>query len=209
MRMVKRIEYDPEWDRLTFNGWDIHCGDVFEVLMPNQEGTGTWQSVRFEYSDRWYMPDYPCTDPVGLWARETVERSEEREKGEIRFFNQRHHDKYDRFLNQMRAADPHHQATAYLLAFLALKDDVESHLSEIFDFAEDVILPDGLSAEWLMDDTVDRKTVRLLFNLWNGYHGQDSEQSRYYTVSEIFACPFAPYYWQAIRLNRPVFGFAY
>ena len=49
--------YEPERDRLTWAGWDIHCGHGLEVLLPDRLGGGTWQAVSFEYNgDGWYMP---------------------------------------------------------------------------------------------------------------------------------------------------------
>lgn len=77
-RKVLQIGYEPERDRLTFDGWDIHCGHCLDVLVPDRLGGATWRTVRFEYGDGWYL----CGDktgwtvpmdqvnPVGLWARE-------------------------------------------------------------------------------------------------------------------------------------------
>ena len=33
-RKVLQIGYEPERDRLTWDGWDIHCGHDMEVLLP-------------------------------------------------------------------------------------------------------------------------------------------------------------------------------
>ena len=32
-RKVLQIGYEPERDRLTWDGWDIHCGQGMEVLL--------------------------------------------------------------------------------------------------------------------------------------------------------------------------------
>ena len=78
-RKVLQIGYEPERDRLTWDGWDIHCGQGMEVLLPDRLDGGTWRAVSFEYNDEgWYMPGYPGVSPVGLWARE---RAEERTIG--------------------------------------------------------------------------------------------------------------------------------
>ena len=70
---VLQIGYDPEHDRLTWDGWEIHCGQSLEVLLPDRLGGGTWRHVSFEYNDAgWYMPDQPRVSPVGLWAREAI-----------------------------------------------------------------------------------------------------------------------------------------
>ena len=34
------IGYEPERDRLTWDGWDIHCGQGLDVLLPDQLGGG-------------------------------------------------------------------------------------------------------------------------------------------------------------------------
>lgn len=59
-RKVLQIGYEPERDRLTWDGWDIHCGQGLDVLLPDRLGGGTWQAVSFEYNDKgWYMPGIP------------------------------------------------------------------------------------------------------------------------------------------------------
>ena len=70
-RKVMQIGYEPERDRLTWDGWDIHCGHGMDVLLPDRLDGGTWRAVSFEYNDEgWYMPGHPDVSPVGLWARE-------------------------------------------------------------------------------------------------------------------------------------------
>ena len=69
---VLQIGYEPERDRLTWDGWDIHCGYGMDVFLPDRLDGGTWRTVSFEYNDEgwWYMPGHPGVSPVGLWARE-------------------------------------------------------------------------------------------------------------------------------------------
>lgn len=67
-RKVMQIGYEPERDRLTWDGWDIHCGHGMDVLLPDRLDGGTWRAVSFEYNE--YMPGHPDVSPVGLWARE-------------------------------------------------------------------------------------------------------------------------------------------
>lgn len=50
-RKVLQIGYEPERDRLTWDGWDIHCGQGMEVLLPDRLDGGTWRAVSFEYND--------------------------------------------------------------------------------------------------------------------------------------------------------------
>ena len=70
-RKVLQIGYEPERDRLTWDGWDIHCGQSLNVLIPDKHGKGTWQLVSFEYNENgWYIPRWPGVSPVGLWGCE-------------------------------------------------------------------------------------------------------------------------------------------
>ena len=55
-RKVLQIRYEPERDRLTWDGWDIHCGQCLDVLLPDRFGGGVWKEVSFEYNDNgWYI----------------------------------------------------------------------------------------------------------------------------------------------------------
>ena len=47
-RKVLQIGYEPERDRLTWDGWDIHCGQGLDVLLPDRLGGDTWCPVSFE-----------------------------------------------------------------------------------------------------------------------------------------------------------------
>ena len=37
---VLQIDYDSQRDRLTWDGWEIHCGQSLEVLLPDRLGGG-------------------------------------------------------------------------------------------------------------------------------------------------------------------------
>ena len=39
---ILQIGYEQERDRLTWDGWDIHCGQGLDVLLPDQ--LGNWIS---------------------------------------------------------------------------------------------------------------------------------------------------------------------
>jgi hypothetical protein len=45
-------------DRWGFDGWELHCGDCFQVLEP---GTDTWLDVRIELTaGEWYLVGLPA-----------------------------------------------------------------------------------------------------------------------------------------------------
>ena len=125
----------------------------------------------------------------------------------MKFFDESHEAKYNEFCGRMKYLDEYHKAAAYLLAV----DTVcREHPTDLFDFSEDVIKPDGLHKAWQTGTS--RKTTRLLFNLWNGYSsdgekGKDEVElpSQYYAPDNIFNCNYALYYCEAIRIRFPIF----
>lgn len=90
--------------------------------------------------------------------------------------------------------DSYHKALFYLLG---VSDETRRHIESLFDFAEDAIRPDGLTAGWQTSGT--GRLCKLAFNLWNGYTEPGQEQSC--TPYELFACGFAPYMAEGIRLR--------
>ena len=121
---------------------------------------------------------------------------------DIIFLDQEHRALFNEICSTMssRAAlDEYHLAAAYLMS---LDTVCRKHTSDIFDFEEDCIKAGGLFKEWQTGTST--KTTRLIFNLWNGYTSED--EARDYTPESIFACSYAPYYWQAIKLRYPCYA---
>lgn len=121
---------------------------------------------------------------------------------EIEFFDKEHERHFYHFCEMFgENIDEYRYAVAYLLA---LDPCCRAHYKDIFDFSEGVIKPEGLHNAWQTGTST--KTTRLMFNLWNGYCGEDTEeQSSLYAPEHIFACRYAPYYWQAIKLRYPLY----
>lgn len=122
---------------------------------------------------------------------------------EVIFNSAKHRDAFDMFCGKMKYLDCYHEAVAYLLALDVV---LREYVDEVFNFEDDVIIPEGLSLGFQTGTS--KATTRLLFNLWNGYTGSDSEYDRvdYYSVADIFCRPYAPYYWQAIRIRYPEYA---
>lgn len=113
----------------------------------------------------------------------------------IRFLSEEHR----RFFFQSLAKtkkDVYHQSFFYLLG---LTEETRAQIHTMFDFSEDCIKPDGLGDSWQTDGTL--KVCRLACNLWNGYC--DRQQGQVYTPEDLFACAYAPYFMEAIRLRYP------
>lgn len=122
---------------------------------------------------------------------------------DIIFKDKEHEKRYTSISTKMKYLDEYHKAAAYLLS---LDEVCRKHISDIFDFEEDAIIPEGLHENWQTGTS--RKTTRLMFNLWNGYNSEgepleEEQPSGNYTPEHIFSCSYAPYYWQAIRLRFP------
>lgn len=121
----------------------------------------------------------------------------------IKFYDDEHELTYNKLCNQMMSLDCYHQTIAYLIS---LDSVCRQHIADMFDFEEDVIIPECLRKPWQTGTS--KKTTRLAFNLWNGYNSEgepleEEQPSTNYTPEHIFACSYAPYYWQAIQLRYP------
>jgi hypothetical protein len=113
---------------------------------------------------------------------------------EILFRSQTHQERYSEILSQMKKQDCYHKALAYLFA---LDDNCYEHLDLLFDFEEDIIIGDGIHGGWHTSGS--KRTVRLAFNLWNGFI--DPDGVNYSTPSELFCGSFVEYYFVAIELR--------
>lgn len=116
--------------------------------------------------------------------------------------NAAHKENYFKILVEMRSKDEYHKSTAYLLA---LDNDLRAHLNDVFDLDQDVIKHTALNQAWQTGTSI--KTTRLLFNLWNSFMYENTEDfendviSRYYSIDEIFSSCLAVYYFEAIKLR--------
>ena len=122
----------------------------------------------------------------------------------MKFRDTEHELTYNKILKKLENDECYHKSLAYLIA---LDTVCRQHISDMFDFEEDVIKPECcLNKPWQTGTS--RKTTRLAFNLWNGYNSEgepleEEHLSPNYTPEHIFSCSYAPYYWQAIKLRYP------
>lgn len=120
----------------------------------------------------------------------------------IRFLNAAHKENYLKLLEEMRSKDEYHKSTAYLIS---LDNELRQHLNDVFDLDQDVIKHTALNQAWQTGTSI--KTTRLLFNLWNSFMYENTEDfendviSRYYSIDEIFSSCLAVYYLEAIKLR--------
>lgn len=117
---------------------------------------------------------------------------------ELYFKDQRHRNFFTEATKQF-PQDCYHLSFLYLIGLTA---ETRQHFSSIY--ACDGINLDVLSAGWQTSTTY--KITRLAFNLFNDCHTDDwttETNTAAYTVSEIFATPYAPYLMEAVKLRYP------
>ncbi len=123
------------------------------------------------------------------------------------FANEEHEKFYFEKLEQARYQDCYHKALVYILG---ISENTRKYFSQIYDIRSGCIKTECLRQEWQTSSSV--RVVRLAFNLYtNGtpgiynYESRDEQISecREYSVSDIFCCDYARYFWQGIRLRYP------
>lgn len=125
----------------------------------------------------------------------------------ILYYDQEHENEFLTLLSSMKSHDEYHKAAAYLLT---LDRVLKNHITDVFDIDKDIILHEGLSKAWQTGTS--KKTTRLLFNLWNSFIYDSTEDfendiiSKYYSIDEIFSCNYMLYYVQALKLRFPCYA---
>jgi len=121
-------------------------------------------------------------------------------KSYINFKDKNHEIRYFEILSKMKYTDCYHRSAAYLIALANLVPN------DVFNFEEDLIIPDGLTKGWQTSSTL--RATRLMLNLWNGWAHEDettetnTTASPLYTVYNIFYdYEYAPYFYEAIRIR--------
>lgn len=114
---------------------------------------------------------------------------------EIKFSSNAHRDFYEDMLGKCQKQDSYHRAFFYLMG---LTGDTRTHINDVFDFQEDGIIPEGLTAGWQTGGSI--RVCRMAFNLWNGYSEAPGDE---FTPAALFCCEFARYFVEAIKLRYP------
>lgn len=115
----------------------------------------------------------------------------------IVFKSPEHEQFYNEQLAKCKYQDSYHKALMYLVG---ANEVTRQHLNEIYDFSTRCIKWESLSAGWITGSS--SRTLRLAFNLFTGYTGDDEAEN--YTVSELFGYSDTKYFLQAIALKYEV-----
>lgn len=118
---------------------------------------------------------------------------------DIRFKNKAHEDFYYSCLQCFDQEDDYHRAIFFTLGVC---DDTRRNVDSLFDFEKDIIKPEGMTGGWITSGSI--QVVRMAFNLWNGYD-HSIEGGGDYTPETLFACEFAPYFAEALKLRHPAY----
>ena len=93
-----------------------------------------------------------------------------------------------------------------LIYTLSVCETTRKHFDEIFDLKEGINI-NSLKSRWQTETSL--KVTRMAFNLYNDCM-YDSEKdidkgqiSEYYNPSDIFACSYATYFFEAIKIRFP------
>jgi len=123
-------------------------------------------------------------------------------------FESKEHERFYREkLEQVRRWDAYHDALIYILG---ISEDVRAHFDQVYGIKSGYIKTECLKEGWQTSGSA--RVVRLAFNLYtDGMPSIDDDMTgeeqvdecREYSVSDIFCCGFARYFWQGIQLRYP------
>lgn len=112
----------------------------------------------------------------------------------IKFNSEAHKKFYEDMESKCTKWDCYHKALMYALGIC---NDTRKHIEQIFDFKNNVIIPECVTQGWQTSGS--EKVCCLAFNLWNGYSGKNTGNRC--CVDDIFCCEYAPFFFEAIKLR--------
>ncbi len=121
------------------------------------------------------------------------------------FANKEQKQFYYEKLKRVRVQDCYHKALIYILG---IAENTRTHFDQIYDCKTGYIKIECLQEGWQTSSSA--KAVRLAFNLYtdktssvNAYKRKDKQiaECREYSISQIFCCEYARYFWEGIRLR--------
>lgn len=94
-----------------------------------------------------------------------------------------------------------------LIYTLGICPSTREHFEEIFDIEKGKINIEAINTAWQTGTS--EKVTRMAFSLWNKcmYDSEkdveNNQMSASYNPSEIFACTYAPYFYEGVKLRYP------
>ena len=124
------------------------------------------------------------------------------------FISEEHRRFYEEKLAMCRYQDVYHKALVYTLGIC---NDTRRNIDTIYDFKSGMINVDVLAAGWQTSGSLN--VCRLAFNLYtNAMPSADEDvmdkddlklECSLYSVEDLFACGYAPFFYQAICIRYP------
>ena len=114
----------------------------------------------------------------------------------MKFKSKEHEQFFYTLDNSCKNIDTYHLSLFYTLG---IDKDCRYHINELYNKKNDSIIISGLNQPWQTSGS--DLTTRLAFNLWNGYTQDGYENES--TPSELFACEYAPYFFEAVKMRYP------
>lgn len=115
----------------------------------------------------------------------------------IRFINKEHERFFYKNMMQIHDRNPYNASLIYLLG---ISEITRENFDQIFDLKKGLIKPGCFDQGWQTSSTI--RTIRLAFNLYTDQIPHDDD-SKYYSVSNVFCSSYAPFYWQSVKLRYP------
>lgn len=109
-----------------------------------------------------------------------------------------------KMLEKCKGKDTYYQSLIYCLGICR---ETRDHISEIYDFESGFVKTACLRAGWQTSGSM--QVTRLAMNLYCDCMPSvddvenEIKEAEYYAPSAIFACEYAIYFWQAIKLRYP------
>ncbi len=122
------------------------------------------------------------------------------------FISNAHREFYHDKVKLCRYQDAYHKALIYTLGIC---NDTRRNIDSIYDFKSGMINVDSLAAGWQTSGSLN--VCRMAFNLYtNAMPSADEDtmekdelklECSLYSVEDLFACSYAPYFYQAICIR--------
>ncbi|MCD8075576.1 MAG: DUF6075 family protein [Lachnospiraceae bacterium] len=128
-------------------------------------------------------------------------------KDDILFRDEEHERFCLQAMEKCRWIDGCHEALVYCLG---IDQNTRNHVDRIYDFETGEVKPDCLREGWQTVRSM--RVVRMAFNLYcDGTPSVDNlsneedklQECCEYTVSDLFCCGYARYFWEAVKIRYP------
>ena len=114
------------------------------------------------------------------------------------------------FINKLKELHQYKKTDVYytsLIYTLGICETTRKHFDTIINMKKGEINIDALTLPWQTGTS--EKVTRMAFSLWKGcmYDSEEDIDNRKmssgYSPSEIFACSYAPYFYEGVKLRYP------